>query len=893
MPSPPRAPFAGLIEGKFVPQLTARALVNRARLALPEGLLQGTLKAATLVAPGGYGKSTLMGQWYATASDDSKVSHQFAWLSLDENDNDPERLLRYLYGSLGQFIPSLTAEAVGQLARTQNMLALLEGLSIRLAEHEFPIILFLDDVHVITHPAAVQLLEWLLRHGGAQLRFVLGSRHAITLGLAALHLRGLVIEFDQRALAFDGAEANCFCATRVSNELDSKVLDALLKKTEGWPAGMELLSLALNDATDDSRLISDFTTTQRGVFDYLSDVVFGQLPDETRTVIHQLAQFDRFSADLIAAAIGHSAPEKLLADLQWRHLFLIPLDRQGRWFRFHHLVSEYLRRQNPQSEADTVATLAAGGTWLFAQGMTDDAIDCAVRARQWDLACRWLLSAAEDTAQRLGIGANLLRWMPLIPREFIDRYPQIRLSYVFSLAFKQSADEIQRELAELDALIQRFASEPDADIAMLDHLRSAASAQRMLWDALSDEATHLLERTESWIAEWPNASARYSGDVYNIAAFACKTTGDIDKGLDYCARAQRIQRTDNGQFAIAWNLVVRALLQLKRGDFRAAQDTAEEGLRHVAEKLYGHPEPTATFHTLLAVVSYEFDDTERASQELDYGLDAFDETGVADIVLLTYLTRARLQFKTGQPDTGLSALALGRKLGQRRKLSRVRVGLAGEECVWLCRLDRMDAALELARAQGFDRSVYPRYDAVADKAMRVAPRLLMAEQPEMAIALLSPGLVRASEKGFHHRRVELLILQAAALLRVGRTTEAFSSWSIALELGERFGYRRVFLDDMDIVTSLAHAARDHTGITTPAWLKASPEKVRNKFDEALTRKELRILKLLESGSRNREIAESLFVSEGTLKWHLHNIYRKLECKNRSGAIVAARRKALL
>lgn len=132
-----------------------------------------------------------------------------------------------------------------------------------------------------------------------------------------------------------------------------------------------------------------------------------------------------------------------------------------------------------------------------------------------------------------------------------------------------------------------------------------------------------------------------------------------------------------------------------------------------------------------------------------------------------------------------------------------------------------------------------------------------------------------------------------ALLRAGRNSDALFSWRTALDLGERFGYRRVFLDDMEMVTALSHAARSHEGLVAPAWLKAGPDKTTTRFDEALTRKELRILKNLESGASNREIADSLFVSEGTLKWHLHNIYRKLECKNRSGAVAAARKQALL
>ena len=135
--------------------------------------------------------------------------------------------------------------------------------------------------------------------------------------------------------------------------------------------------------------------------------------------------------------------------------------------------------------------------------------------------------------------------------------------------------------------------------------------------------------------------------------------------------------------------------------------------------------------------------------------------------------------------------------------------------------------------------------------------------------------------------------EAAALLRAGRIAEAVQSWCLALELGERFGYRRVFLDDLDIVTSLNHAARGHEGFRPPAWLKPTSARAAAHTDEPLTRKELRILAILEGGASNREIADSLFVSEGTLKWHLHNIYRKLGCRNRAGAIAAARRNGLL
>ncbi len=834
-----------------------------------------------------------MAQWYAALASDPSRRVDVAWLNLDANDNDPPRLLRYLYGALGKCVPTLAADAIREITQTAELSVMLEDLSIRLAAHDRSIVLFLDDAQVITNTDAVQVIEWLLSRAGTELRFVVGSRQTVGWPQSELRLRGQLLEIDQRALAFDEDEARSFCSARLPRALEPAALASLLQKTEGWPAAMELLTLALSETPDAGRLIADFATTERGVLEYLSDAVFGRLPVEQRALVHQLAQFDRFCAELAAAALGQRSPDILFAELQRRHLFLIPLDRQGRWFRFHHLVGEYLRRHDPREPSAISASLAAGGQWLFDHGMVDDAIDCVVRAQQWELACRWLLKAAEDSAQRLGDGANLMRWIPAIPGEVLDRHPLIRLSHVFSLVFKRAAPEFERELADLEALAERLKQDPAADRAAVEELLCALPVQRMMWEGLRDNAANLRAQAEAWIAAWPKARARYRGDVHNVAAFACKSDGDIEAGLAYAAQGEALQQADNGQFGVSWSKVLRAVLLLKRGDFRGALAVADAGLQHISERLHGHPEHAAYQQGVRAAVLYEFDDIAGASLALEASPDALDDRGIADFMLLTYLSRARLQFHAGQPDAGLAALQLGRKLGQRRGLPRVCVTLAGEECVWLCRLGQVPAALELARAQDFDRTMHPQYGMVADKAARVAPRLLMGEQPEMAIAQLGPALVRATERGFHHRRVELLVLHAAALLRSGRTAEALQSWRVAIELAERFGYRRVFLDDMDFVATLNHAARGSEGIRLPVWLKATAPRAASRGEEALTRKELRVLKYLETGASNREIADSLFVSEGTLKWHLHNVYRKLECRSRSGAIAAARRQGLI
>ena len=275
-------PNPSLLESKFQPQLGPRAQVRRMRLAVPEALVQGSVRAVSVVAPTGYGKTTLMAQWHGALSSLQPARVDVAWLNLDENDNDPPRLLRYLYAALGRCVPALAANAAQEISRTTNLSVILEDLSVRLAAHGRPVVLFLDDAQSST----------------------MATPHEPSSGCCATPGRTCASS-SAAGRPSAGRRRNCACAASCSRSTsatspsmttkrgasappDSRMhwsptaLARLLQKTEGWPAAMELLTLALNDAPDAGRLIADFATTERGVLEYLSDAVFGRLPAEQR-----------------------------------------------------------------------------------------------------------------------------------------------------------------------------------------------------------------------------------------------------------------------------------------------------------------------------------------------------------------------------------------------------------------------------------------------------------------------------------------------------------------------------------------------------------------------------------------------------------------------------------
>lgn len=606
-----------LLDSKLRPLLGARRPVARPRLGLPDDLLADHAKAVTVTAPAGYGKSMLMAQWFESLRRSPAQDVGCAWLNLDENDNDPLRLLRNLIAALQRAAPALRGDAALDFQAPLSSRALLDVLGARLAAMPGSVLLFIDDAHLLADSAALQVLEWLIRYAADNLRFVVGARQPPRVGLSEIRLRGELIEFEQSDLAFTSDEAASLWRQRCDGPLDGPTLAALLEKTEGWAAAIELLTLALDGEADAGRLVADFSASERGVVDYLSEAVFGKLSEPLREQIHRLAQFDRFCAELAVQACGPEVPGDLLDELQRRRLFLIPLDRQRRWFRFHHLVRDYLRRPLPAGLAEaTRQTLIAGGHWFRARGMADDAIDCAVRAQAWDLACQWLAASIDRRAPGTGLGPSVARWMPLIPRAQIDRYPEIRVGYLTWLVFLQERGPLEREMANFEASIDAWERAGDRDPRQIDALRCASSLNRMMWRGLRDDGLGALPQAQQWLARWPQASPRLLGNALTLAAYAAKTAGEIDLGLQYAARAREADAERGDPFVVSRSLLLTSLLWLKRGDYGAALASGREGLRVVAERLNQHPEQIAYHHAVLAAVYYEADDAAQAGREL-------------------------------------------------------------------------------------------------------------------------------------------------------------------------------------------------------------------------------------------------------------------------------------
>jgi ATP/maltotriose-dependent transcriptional regulator MalT len=631
------------------------------------------------------------------------------------------------------------------------------------------------------------------------------------------------------------------------------------------------------------------------------------MDERTRDIVFRISMFDRICAPLARAVTDANDAEEALLGLRTRNLFLIPLDRSWEWVRFHHLVGEFFRATYRRTApAQARECLVRGAQWLHANDHVEEAVNYMIRAEEWERATHWVADSVEELVFRRGYHQTILRWMNALPEACVDRYPIIRIQYAFALSFYPRYQDYEAQIYRLQQLLQNLEAQAHHDARGIDELRCAVEMQVAMSSALRDDGMRGGELAGAWLTRWPEASLRRKGVMGNVLAFGHKTRGDIDGGLEVIAETRQWLEQSEGYYARAWTAYVEAVLYLKRGSYFDARLACTRGLDFIERRLHGHPGQASLLYALLAGICYEFDEIEQAIGYLERAMSSVNEYGPADAVIVAYLTQARIQHLRHDENGALAMLREGQVLGEQRGLRRVTLSLAAEECRSLARAGCHEEAKLVATRFDFHelpaRSGAPPLS--SDKALRAASRYVLKQSPRVVVEALDAAIENSQQRELAHRSVELLVLRALAEKEDGDWASALADVRRALTIAAPRKYVRVFLDegrelgvlidrlDMEQLrgSEAAPLARLlQRAMCTPDVQGGAPIGM----GEELTKRELSILKRLESGLSNKEIAEAIFVSEGTLKWHLHNVYSKLNVKNRTGAMARGRALGIL
>lgn len=902
-----------------------------ARSRLVEQLNRGLEGKLTLLsAPAGFGKTTLLAEWIdnceakrrseeiASAQPSFPCPQHFAWLSLDENDNDPARFLTYFFAALQKADSTIGEGAVPQLQANQPFPTetILRLLIADLSRLTGKVVLILDDCHLIRDPAVYTALLFLLEHAPRQLHLVVAGRSDPPLALARWRVQGELNEIRAADLRFSPHETSHFLLKALASPLPEVASELLTRRTEGWPAAVQLAALSLRgrDPAAALRFVADFHGSHRHVFTYLTEEILQRQPGFVQQFLLQTTLLDRLTASLcdavveigsaddcrLAASGNGKTPDsairaeaklssqRILEYLAANNLFLFPLDESGHWFRYHTLFAEAVQTRLRETEPELIPVLQQrAGRWYAENGYTAEAIRHALAAGANAMAADLLEAAADNLWQHGHLGL-LLSWLNALPEDVVRKYPGLCLLHGWLFFLHDRWPEASQRIHVAGQLLAALPpDDPQANQqrgrwaavqgAMAAHRQDVAGAVNWMESAL--------EKLPPDDVHWRQVALIGLGLAQLAEGQACSAISTLHRAAVVCEEVEDIYLA----FAAWWHQMEACRAQ---GRLREAG----ECLRRL-ELLVDHDEGHSLSLPANAMIgrgmlAYDRNELEKAEQYLTTGLPQTWPGGQPRIALHAYLTLARLVQAQGEPLQGQKYLDLAAQLVHRFNLTAEKRVVAATAARLLLTSGRVvEAHWQLEKAEIGPQSPP---DFQHEMGLLTLVRLYLAEgRADEALTILRRVLPPAELVGRAGSLLEICLLHALALAQQHQHDRALAYLKRALALAEPEQFIRIFIDEGNRLASLLRQITPPTPFVAHLLQQSDGPMAPVLWPEHLTDRELEILKLVAAGASNQLIADQLVISVGTVKGHLNHILGKLDAQNRTQAAARARELGLL
>jgi ATP/maltotriose-dependent transcriptional regulator MalT len=907
----------GIFRSKLVKPEMSTSLVPRDVFTEFTGKLLNGTKVGLVIAPAGYGKSTLLSESSSILADRGV---RCAWISLDIQDNDPLRFLSHFLAALSELNPLNFQANTEQLGADSKVIIdnLVVDAITQLERMDFRDAFFLDDYHFINNPEVHRVLERLVLYSPRNTIFVIASRKEPALALKTLKMREDVCQLSTEDLAFDLKESEQFLNETKQLKLNAQLVKALASRTEGWVAGLQLASLALAGMDDPEKFIEEFSGTDRDVTDYLGEAVLSQLSDDIRRFLLWTSPLEQMNADMVNAILGIETSQAMIEYLEERNLFVIPLDRARNWYRYHHLFADFLNVQLAKEYPDMIKDIFQRAiNWCVEKGFQHWAIKYALRGGFQDQAIDLIADIAKDLIEISGEHWTLLHWVHQLPDDYASKRPEIAMAYSWSLVFSRQHSEARDLLETLDDYCNQHAEKLAP--GLLGELRCGINLNMCMVEIGFDNTERSSALVKEWLAAHPKAAPRDLLTAYVFQAYTALSTFETDLGIAAADMAVSIGQEFATGYLEAWGHSVTGLLKMQRADLDGAARHYRAGLERNNQNASPHSYMGSLNSVLLAEVCYEQNDLAQAELLLQDRFETIDKELVVDVAYAGYRVMAGLQFIQTGFDAGLKILRLGKESAARAKLPRLEAMLSALEIHFLLKADKSKEARYIANESGFDESQAPSIRENSRPVMQEVRKLVLAElyldsnSPKRAIGILNELASEAEKSGRPRRLLEVLLLRSRAFNALRQPDEAITDLTNALKIGTEGGFYRVFVDAGEDIHQLLRLLLKENGGTMSACdieflgkihvqlLADIKKKSGNTLQinpsipllENFTKREREMLDTIVTGETNKEIAEKLFISEQTVKWHLHQLYQKLGVRNRTSAIAKARELSLI
>lgn len=890
---------------------------------------QSTQYPLTLVcAPTGFGKTTALAGW-ANVSD-----LPVAWLSVDAGDNDPARFWLYVAAALDQSVPGLldTIQPLVNRIRPLPAEPVVTALINALAAVPEPPILILDDYHTLrdNNTGIHEAMAYLLDHLPPQGHVVIAAQEEPPLPLARLRMRDSILELRTPDLALTLDETALFLNGRMRLGLSKDEVEALHARTEGWAAALHLAALSLRHRRDKAQAIAAFSGRDRHIFDILVDEVLLRLPEETQRFLLETSILERISASLADAVTQTSRGQATLEALARADLFLVPLDDERTWYRYHFLFAEALRLRLSQTQPELLPVLyRRAGAWCEAHEYPAKAIDCAFAAGDVTPAAE-LVEREAYSQLAAGRVLTVLRWIERLPEDIIRARPHLCVLHAYVLLLNS---QFPAFASRLDVAVEALASQT-SQLATEESalLHAEMQSLRATMAFLVGDLSECVALCRSVLDVLPERHPLREHALMNLGT-SLWLDGAMEAAADALLEAKRMSEVDGSAYFYCSAVSILAQVRLLQGKIDEAIMLCRHAVRHLAQ--HGNAGNVAGIFEVWASASYERGELEAAAQHFERAAELGARAHNTPVHAYSQLMLAHVRRIQGAAPQRLSSQADQTQLwrwyadyieAQRARLS-VLQGKVASASAWVRARERRESQRRL------EGSAYepPQPLLVRVWEQVVEARVYLAEGNALAALQILAELAPAAEAGGRIAPlVEIQVLRVAALAALGALPLARETLRRTLALAQPYGFVRTFHDGGPVIRQLlAGLYAGEAEHTPPAGtlagyalfllsafgdveselaqpIPAEPTDepldatvvadaddpdddpdLQTQVVDTLSTRELEVLHLLARGASNEDIAHELVIAIGTVKRHVSNIFIKLGTRSRTQAVARA------
>jgi len=915
--TPPQNP-SRLIKTKLSPPRQSRNALQREELL--QLLALGLRRTLTVVtAPAGFGKTTLLTTWRERLLGQG---YKIGWLTLDGDDNDASQFLDYLSQALAEGLRISPQEFGfdGQLSAPKiAATSLINGLD-ALGEE---ITLILEEYDRITDQRVHDILAFLLLHAPSNLHLVLSTRSEPPLPFAYLRASDQLIEIGAENLRFGIEESREFLSENSPVRLSARQTRTLHDATEGWVTGLQIAAIGLRGRSNPDELIAKFSGSFRTVTEYLGQNVLPSLAPEALAFLLRTSVLRNLSGALCEHVSGIAGGQRTLEWLAGQNMFLNALDDEGEWYRYHPLFADFLRLQLERQGTDEILLLhERAAEWLAEHQMWAEAVRHALAAERVDLATDWVERCAMQQIEDSDV-SSVLTWIRKLPQAAVHQRLRLHIAFAWALTLTNQAAEAQQVFRDIEKSIAAGKHAVSAEIRWgLETLRATITI--LIKD---DTATALAlavqcEKAEPEHTEWIDDKLWTRQIIRNILSLGYEKSGDLE-------RARAAQTDMNAElpvdfsrslFAVCYGYCLLGACDIKQG-------LLENGARHfrkslgIAETRVGRRSAAASLAaSYLAEVHYEWNELDEVEELLADRIDIIDEACILDSVKHAHLALARMYAARADFDAAQSMLDRAEILGKQRAWPRLVAACNAERArVWLLQNSGIEAERSLQRLSAIVPARMSRTPCATSETQRYllltqARLLLHKRRHDEAEQLLNKIAALDQSTGATYASLKIRVLKAAASEGKGRHQAALAELRAALQEGQAGNVIRSIIDEanysgalLDEVlasrSSQAQSALDYYQrmqaalalhrkyFAAPVAAACTP--LRGTSLDSLSLREREILDLVAKGLSNKQISRTLMVTTETVKWHLKNIFSKLDVSCRTQAVHQARQLEIL